>query len=597
MELTIGKIKPTRYDASTTSHASNHLAKRHNIFQKEKEPPMQSLIKQAKLDEAFTHMRSPFNATLFKSLLIQWVICMNQPFIQAVSKYFRRILQYLSPQAAKTLPTSPNTIRSWILSTYNESKETVRKSLNESPSAIHFSFDLWTSPNSYAILGVIGHWVDVHGILRTALLGMRRLDGAHSGENICEAFWEVVLDYGLTKRIGYFMLDNATSNDTALTILRKKLRDMSIPKFFSVSHRRLRCFGHIVNLVVKALLYGKDAEAFEIEDEIMERLEHEEQRLKEWRKKGPLGKLHNIVVHIPQTPQTRDIFLRIQKLNDKEALMVIPDNATRWNSTYSMLERAIALKEAVDEFVSKRIIEEQKTPNQEHKRMRRIDKDLLSHDDWEELKHLMAILQPFHQFCLSLENTNVNGSLSKVLPSMEILLEKLETAKVEYLDHPSAHLCTCINLAWSKLDKYYTLTGQSPVYIAAVVLNPRFKWEYLEGAWSSKPDWIQIARTQLKELWAEYYQMTPNLEDSIETRNLVTSDDFVDAWTGKHQSSHLVKHDELNSYISTPANRSIGDIRLWWLEQKNVYPNLSVMALEILAIPSMSADVERVFSR
>jgi hypothetical protein len=35
-----------------------------------------------------------------------------------------------------------------------------------------------------------------------------------------------------------------------------------------------------------------------------------------------------------------------------------------------------------------------------------------------------------------------------------------------------------IDSCWAKLQKYYKLIDQSPVYTAAVVLNPQHKWHY-----------------------------------------------------------------------------------------------------------------------
>ena len=40
----------------------------------------------------------------------------------------------------------------------------------------------------------------------------------------------------------------------------------------------------------------------------------------------------------------------------------------------------------------------------------------------------------------------------------------------------------------------------------------------------------------------------------------------------------------------------IVDPRAWWLEQKTTYPALAVMALDILSIPAMEAEPERLFS-
>jgi hypothetical protein len=41
-------------------------------------------------------------------------------------------------------------------------------------------------------------------------------------------------------------------------------------------------------------------------------------------------------------------------------------------------------------------------------------------------------------------------------------------------------MATYFNTGWSKLNKCYTTTDDSPVYKAAVVLYPGFKWEYIE---------------------------------------------------------------------------------------------------------------------
>jgi hypothetical protein len=48
-------------------------------------------------------------------------------------------------------------------------------------------------------------------------------------------------------------------------------------------------------------------------------------------------------------------------------------------------------------------------------------------------------------------------------------------------------LCVGINLAWQKLDEYYSKTDQSPIYVAAVVLHPGLEWKWLEKAWRGRP--------------------------------------------------------------------------------------------------------------
>lgn len=88
--------------------------------------------------------------------------------------------------------------------------------MREARSSISISFDLWTSPNCLAVLGVVAHFIDKNGQRRAAVLGLRELMGEHSGENMAEVLLQIFKDYKIGGRIGYFMADNATSNDTRI---------------------------------------------------------------------------------------------------------------------------------------------------------------------------------------------------------------------------------------------------------------------------------------------------------------------------------------------------------------------------------------------
>jgi len=65
---------------------------------------------------------------------------------------------------------------------------------------------------------------------------------------------------------------------------------------------RVRCFGHFINLVVKGFLWGSDWEAFEADIAYNTDIAREFDLLKCWRKKGPIGKQHNIWIWILRTP-------------------------------------------------------------------------------------------------------------------------------------------------------------------------------------------------------------------------------------------------------------------------------------------------------
>src|SRR5436309_5548553 len=75
---------------------------------------------------------------------------------------------------------------------------------------------------------------------------------------------------------------------------------------------RLRCIGHIINLVIKALFFGTNDDAFELKAEIAHFQQDEQAELELWHRKGPIGKLHNIVTYIKQTLQRSEAFSGLQ---------------------------------------------------------------------------------------------------------------------------------------------------------------------------------------------------------------------------------------------------------------------------------------------
>ena len=61
--------------------------------------------------------------------------------------------------------------------------------------------------------------------------------------------------------------------------------------------------------------------------------------------KGPLSKLHNIVVHIQRSAQRMATFRTLSQGRNLSR-----DNATRWNSWYQMLQTATTLRAAIDVY-------------------------------------------------------------------------------------------------------------------------------------------------------------------------------------------------------------------------------------------------------
>jgi hypothetical protein len=197
----------------------------------------------------------------------------------------------IRPEAVEVLQ-SANTIRAHCMRRFQAARQNIKYLFSMSKSKIHISVDLWTSPNNYALLGIVAHWWDEEDVLRSALIALPKVYGTCTGANIGKAIIDTLDLYNITKRVGYFMLDNASSNDTAVDTVVKELCHRGISRTITAKQSRLRCTGHIINLVVKSLFFGTSSEALE-----MDSVEFET-----WRRIGPTGKLHNIIRRIRVSP-------------------------------------------------------------------------------------------------------------------------------------------------------------------------------------------------------------------------------------------------------------------------------------------------------
>jgi hypothetical protein len=88
---------------------------------------------------------------------------------------------------------------------------------------------------------------------QTLLLAIRHVKG-HSGESV----YQVIREYRIQDQVGFFVLDNDSSNDVAVDCILRRL-DSGMPED-ERKRRRIRCLTHVINLVAKAFLLGGKAE-------------------------------------------------------------------------------------------------------------------------------------------------------------------------------------------------------------------------------------------------------------------------------------------------------------------------------------------------
>ncbi|RKK44601.1 hypothetical protein BFJ69_g18311, partial [Fusarium oxysporum] len=280
-----------------------------------------------------------------QELSVGFVIDSDVPFTIFEHSFLRKIFNHFDSGLVLKMAWSGSSVTREIHRLFEAKRDTIKAELRNALTAVHISFDLWTSPNRFAIMAVFAHFIDQLGHQQSRLLALRRQFGAHSSENLADSLIDIVHDWEIEGRVGCAISDNMTANDTCLYYMYQRLDPSMRP--VDIKARRMRCYGRTLNLVARAFLFGKDAELFELEPDINGMRGLVEQDLDHWRRKGPIGKLRNIVKFIRSSPQRSEQFKRVTREQDHEEyrlceestaeLEVVMNNETRWNSTYMMI--------------------------------------------------------------------------------------------------------------------------------------------------------------------------------------------------------------------------------------------------------------------
>jgi hypothetical protein len=131
------------------------------------------------------------------------------------------LTRYFNPEVDVYLPSSGDSIRGWTMRTFEANKQAIIEDLQQALSKVHLTVDLWSSGNRKSVLVVIGHYISASGELKHNVLAVREMQGEHTGENQARVVSKVLVDFGIELKIGYFVGDNATNNNTLCASLSR----------------------------------------------------------------------------------------------------------------------------------------------------------------------------------------------------------------------------------------------------------------------------------------------------------------------------------------------------------------------------------------
>jgi hypothetical protein len=103
-------------------------------------------------------------------------------------------------------------------------KPAVVSALSAALSKIYITFNRWTTKGGKrGFYGVIAYFANSCRVIKDLPINLPQLTGAYTGERIAKIINRTLTSYGISSlKLGYFVLDNATSNNTAIAALARQ---------------------------------------------------------------------------------------------------------------------------------------------------------------------------------------------------------------------------------------------------------------------------------------------------------------------------------------------------------------------------------------
>ncbi|MBW0557873.1 hypothetical protein O181_097588 [Austropuccinia psidii MF-1] len=171
----------------------------------------------------------------------------------------------------------------------------------------------------------------------------------------------------------------------------------------------------------------------------------------------------HLALYLPQSPQQHKGFITTFKIvyNDTiqtNATTLLSHFLTHWNSTCNMLERALSLKDAYNQYCT----------------LENMQAYQLSPLKWEKMKFMVQFLQPLYQ-ATKIIWVSEYPTINQALPLYILLMKRINQACLQYNVSPIEPAAIAMT---NKLAKYLRFLLKKVLVICASILDPRLKMKF-----------------------------------------------------------------------------------------------------------------------
>lgn len=461
--------------------------------------------------------------------LAMWIVSSCRPINIVNDAGLQEVMQAALNSSTYKLPTRA-TIMNRIKQLYEVHKSRVCDEIKEAE-FVSLTGDFWTSLANDSYLGVTMHWIGNEWNYNDVTLQVKQVLGKHTADQCSIEFEEVAEEWGVTDKVVAICTDNA--RNIVLGIERSR-------------YANVRCAAHTIQLSINKALTVASVDKL-------------------------LVKCRKIVGHFKHSSQMESKLLFKQKELGLGETKVQQDIATRWNSTYIMVQSLLKIREAIDSTL---------TENPSNVLM-------LSSSEWEMLDKLATTLKP----CLDITELlggqkYVTGSV--VIPAvahLKRLMTISDDTEPGFISRFKAMLVNDLTERisdWNLYEKYEEATA----------LDPRFKTLRCISENKRELVWKRLSLSNLKQ------QLVSEKKDNLPKRRKLCFEDTSTLLESDQDSANASSIEtEIQIYRSLPElDDDFADPLQWWKIHSLQLPHLATIAKNRLCIPATSVPSERVFS-
>jgi len=252
------------------------------------------------------------------------------------------------------------------------------------------------------------------------------------------------------------------------------------------------------------------------------------------------------------------------------------DIATRWNSTFLMLQKFRHMREELNYLVNNN--------------KNTLESIYLNNNKWEDVQSMINLLDPMYRATKMLSSSSY-PTISDIRLTFMGIFRHIELY-IEDQNHSTAE-CMMADSIRQKLDDYWTIINTST--IISTLLDPCSKLLTFSTE-EKRNQAINMLHSKMNSYASKLNHSNPgnNTLKSSSTRlffeNLITNNQ-----ANINQVNQVRPiEDELERYLALPSISS--DSLLWWSQYEDKFPILSKIAQEYLAIQGTSVPCEQAFS-